>query len=418
MKIKQTHILMGITMLYYVLIYFSDLMDMGNVFIVGTMVLFLIYNFISNNGQLKLVFTTLHVYIAIFTLYTLASSMWATSSSLTIPKFNALVFILIGMIVVSMDNNDSSARKRLLSCLLYGNYIVVYICIFRFGWSNIIRMISDQEKYASIAINANTLGMCAAYAIVIHFYKIIKEKQRLSISDIVMLPAIVTIVASGSRKAIIIIFAGIMGILLLRNTSKMKTILFRTILILPLVVLLIIGLSKIAIFSSIVERMTDIFNVFSSSANRYNNSAWLRVAYINLGTELFLSHPLFGVGIGNSNYYALQLYDKNHYFHNNFIELLSCGGIVGFIIFYSIFIWMIYNMIKYRQYKDELYDICLVLLVIHFFMGLGLVQYFSKNFYFVLLILWIETKHLKQTAKQNQNSLQENELEIATENNV
>ena len=75
-------------------------------------------------------------------------------------------------------------------------------------------------------------------------------------------------------------------------------------------------------------------------------------------------------------------------------------------------------MIKYIQYKDELYDICLVLLVIHFFMGLGLVQYFSKNFYFVLLILWVVTKHLKQTAKQNQNSLQENELEIATENNV
>lgn len=396
MKLKQSDILQLITMFYYVLIYLSDIMNIGNILLVFSMLLFFGYSLWTNRGKVWYRLSTLDLYIFVFMVFTLVSSLWATRRNLTIPKFYAMLFILISVIGLEMDNHDETAQKRLLNCLLYGNYAVVYIVTALFGWSNILRMIAAQERYGNVVINANSLGMCAAYALVINTHVIFNQRRRLAFQDLLMLPALLSIIASGSRKALFIVFAGVVGIFLLKNTTHFTRIFSRFLLAVPLVIVAIILLSKIPAVGRIVSRMEDLLDVFNPSANRYNNSAWLRVAYTRTGIDLFRSHPLLGVGIGNSNYYAMLFYGKNQYFHNNLIELLSCGGIIGFLIYYSIYGWIIGVMIKFRTYKDDMYDICFVLLIITVFIGTGMVQYFYKNTYFMLLFLWIEAKKLKK----------------------
>ena len=397
LKLKQSDVLLIVTTIYYVLINMSDLVSFGNVLLVLSMVLFFFYNIWTNHGKAKLVFNKFHLYILCFMLFTLASSTWATDASLTMPKFNAMLFILLAMIVVTMNNNDDNAIDRLCKCLLYGNYCVVLISILIFGWGNIIEAISDNIRYSKLGINANQLGMCGAYAIIINFHYILNLRKKLVVSDVLMVPTLITIIASGSRKAILMIAIGFFGLLLLRRETKIRVILMRTLIALPILAVIIWLLSKIESMQIIFGRVSDLVNLINGNATRYNNTAWLRFEYIKLGFDLFKEHPLLGVGIGNSNYYTLLYYGNNHYLHNNFMELLGCGGIVGFVLYYSIYLSSLRTLLRNREQKrtDVHYDFCLILLVIMIINGIALVQYFSKSTYFFLLLIWLETRKVK-----------------------
>ena len=102
------------------------------------------------------------------------------------------------------------------------------------------------------------------------------------------------------------------------------------------------------------------------------------------------------IGIANANIYTLANYNNDHYLHNNYIELLACGGLTGFIIYYSVWLYVFVTFLKYRKYRDMVYDICLVLLIIHLVMDYGSVSYYSKETYFYLLIFWMEADVLKR----------------------
>lgn len=65
------------------------------------------------------------------------------------------------------------------------------------------------------------------------------------------------------------------------------------------------------------------------------------------GGEMIMRHPLFGIGKGNIDYYGKQMYENgvkfsDHYgdlapllvdFHNGYLTILVCAGIIGFLLF-------------------------------------------------------------------------------------
>ena len=73
-----------------------------------------------------------------------------------------------------------------------------------------------------------------------------------------------------------------------------------------------------------------------------------RINMIKYGFEMFKSNPILGVGIGNYAYYGYHIYGlfAEVYSHNNYIEMLSNIGIVGFISYYFI---PVYTCIKLRK---------------------------------------------------------------------
>ena len=130
------------------------------------------------------------------------------------------------------------------------------------------------------------------------------------------------------------------------------------------------------------------------NGTRGQNSAWIRFAYTELGLKLFKENPILGIGIGNANLYTQMYYGNNHYLHNNYVELLACGGIVGFTIYYSIWIYLLITFIRYRKFREKEYDICLILFLINLILDYGAVSYYDKSRYVFLLLYWMKRNEL------------------------
>ena len=327
------------------------------------------------------------------------SSLWAIRSSWARSKGIDILEILIAMTVIYLNCQGEQCVNDLLRIIMYACYAVVIYAVLYYGVRNILDLLSSSVRIPNEAINANQLGLCAAYAIIINLYYILYGK--LKGRDILILPYLILLDMSGSRKAIVLLGAGIIFLFVLKNwnTEKKARSALRILLILGLLALLLVIVINLPAFSNLKSRMYDLINIVANDDYNRNNSAWIRLEYNKLGIELFKSHPLLGIGIGSANVYTSQFYGHDHFLHNNIIEMLACGGIIGFLLYYSIYFLILARFIRYRKSRDKEYDICLVLLILTLVMDYGMISYLEKSTYLFLLLFWIKSVQLK-TGKQ------------------
>ena len=151
---------------------------------------------------------------------------------------------------------------------------------------------------------------------------------------------------------------------------------------------------KAPIFSGVLERMEGLWNGLSGNG-AIDYSTYVRNRMALVGLEQFKETPILGMGMGNTHYLSQAEVGLDTYLHNNFVELLAGGGIIGFAIYYSIYIFLFKNFWCYRRYKDNEYGICLVMMIVLFLMDFGRVSYFSKIQYIYIMLFFLETLKLK-----------------------
>lgn len=354
---------------------------------------FSIYSFF-NRGKIQFRMDGYHIYILIFCLFCYTSAIWAQRASYSISKGNLLLQILVAMTVMHLIFADWTDITALLKLIQWGNYIVLGYVIAKYGWSTITNLIQNDSRLSNDFLNANTIGMCAAYAITINVYFILYEKIRLT--DILIIPAIIVLAASGSRKALLIALMGIFMLFILKNFDMKKFIksLLKVFFVVLVLLILILFLLKLPMFENTIGRFNDLFLLMSGGGTS-STSGWIRFQYIKLGLNLFKQNPILGIGIDNAKIYTYSLYGLEHYLHNNYVELLACGGIIGTVIYYSIYVYILGVMIRNISKRDKEWDICIVLLVIRFIIDYGAVSYESRGTYVYLLLFWLMAKKLK-----------------------
>lgn len=400
LKFSNEAILYFAVFLYFVANYISGLLPAGQLLVVVSLALTALIYVNKYGTIIKLKTWSFLCYIACFTLFCIASRLWAEDPNLAITKINSLVFIFIGMSVISTTLYENRDIDKLLKTIMWGGYFVISFVVVKYGISGFIQLMSSDSRISNELMNANTLGMCAAYSIVITLYYVIYDHFK--VQDVIMFPATIIIAVSGSRKAIIVVILGFMGLLILKNLKSQNF--FKTmrkiVWAMTITLLLVIILSRLPLFSVLNERIIKLFDLFFGEATRSSNDAWIRLAYTRLGLSLFQQNPLLGIGIANATIYTDLYYGHNHYLHNNFVELLACGGLVGFTIYYSIYVGLLKNFWKFRRIRNREYDICLLLLVLHLIMDYGAVSYYGKATYLFLFLYWMEIEKLKVQQKK------------------
>ena len=214
-----------------------------------------------------------------------------------------------------------------------------------------------------------------------------------------MVPAIVVIAATQSRKALIFSIVGIFAPLVIKNMDNRNfvKILLKIVAAILVAIALVFVLSQLDIFSGVTERMDSLISAFTGEG-KIDSSTLKRNNMISLGIEWWMKKPLVGIGIGNPHIINRQYMHFDAYLHNNYVELLCGGGIIGVILYYSMHLYIIVNLLKYRWVNKHNFSVFFVWIILMLAMDYGMVSYYDKTIWFYLMIQFINIQCMKRNA--------------------
>ena len=143
-------------------------------------------------------------------------------------------------------------------------------------------------------------------------------------------------------------------------------------------------------------RLKGLFDIFSSFSSA-DASTTTRIEFVKIGFDIFLKNPLLGIGLNNYSYVAYNNYSiwGQVYAHNNYVELLSDFGIVGFVLYYWIIIKSIiklnetYKLVKFDKNVKLFRLLCLLLTmsIVILIIDFSQITYYNECFQITEIII-------------------------------
>ena len=371
----------------------------GKYVLLATAIFIALIHAFRNHGKLRLYLEPFQWFVLLLSVYCLFSALWAWVPSEALEKSLTLFEVLICFSVVYMHYRQVGDITPLLSAMKWGGYVVaVYTIFFYGGYAAITEAAAEAStRLENDFANVNAIGMAAAYACILQVYESVSNR-KLSWPMLMMIPCLLVIAATQSRKAIGLLVLGLYLISLFRNIGKHHParLILNTILTAVILFGVLYFLSTTGLFGGVFDRLQSMLSGFTGIGEA-DGSTLIRIQMRRIGWEQFLKTPLFGIGIGSSGQLLYNNIGRNTYLHNNYIELLACGGIIGFLIYYSMYIYLFVGLIRKRKEDRQCVDICLILMILFLIMDFGAVSYSSKTQYYYFMILFIEAAVLNKS---------------------
>lgn len=395
-RVNLNRIIQALTVLLFCSFVIFETYSWGRYVVLFCIAVIFLLTAVRDRFKYRIVFSPYIIIMALFTVYVLISSLWAISATDALEKAKTLAEILL---VVFVLYNSQYANENCVSdyftLIKWSSYIIVVYSIFFYGISTLILMTKTETRLDNSYTNVNTIGMLAAVGILIQIDEIICKRKFLPAS-LFSIPSLFMIAVTQSRKALLMLVGGVALNIILRNFNSndfRKTLIKIAISIVAIIIILNV-LFSLPMFSGVLERIDEMIASFTGSGIM-DNSSRVRNQMIEVGLNQFIKTPILGVGIGNTHFIAAEKVGHDTYLHNNYAELLAGGGIIGFLIYYSMYFYLIACFIRYRKFKNKEYYICLTIMLMLLIMDYGMVSYYNKIRYIYLLVFFLEASKLK-----------------------
>lgn len=213
------------------------------------------------------------------------------------------------------------------------------------------------------------------------------KEQKLYISSfkrilliLIIIISFFLVVATASKKGIVLL---VMYLSYKIFSLKIKTLFSKNIIIVGLIAVLSIQFIEINIFTdsffATLQRVDAFLTQFNSTTN-IGGSTSERIYFIKEGLKGFLQSPILGNGFKSFE----AKYD--HYAHNNFIELLYCGGLLALLIYVSIYFKLLAGI---RKQRKELKTLVIFSILALLAIDIAAVTYLMKIMQYYLCTLFI-----------------------------
>lgn len=315
-------------------------------------------------------------------LITMASILWANDIYIAIKYFIWFMQVILVSNLIDVYVLDKKNLKFLLKSIVIGGFILA----IRLVIETPSEYLGIKRIGRAIGYNPNDVGLKLAFAALCLTYFIKKNGKRpYYIIVFILLSGLALL--SGSRKAFATLVVGVIIFYILsefstKKINKIISILFFIIITLGAFYYLVMNID---IFYKVLGvRIEGMINTLQGNNVTGSSSSYIRLQMIKTGYNMIKNKPILGYGIGN--YTVVSGF--NTYSHNNYIELLTGVGIIGFIIYYSLYIFMIRRLTLglIKGNKDLAFPLAILLTII--INELGLVSYIS-NYIQILLVITI-----------------------------
>ena len=154
--------------------------------------------------------------------------------------------------------------------------------------------------------------------------------------------------------------------------------------------------SSIEIEFSVFDRFLGMYDTLSDNSSNEDGSTSQRSNLIIEGLRLWSERPLFGWGPGQ--YRWVNKVDFGYYSHNNYIEILVNFGLLGFLIFYSIHIYLLRKLFKLKKMKQRNNEVnwLLIMLFSLLITDITYVTYYNKIYIICLAFILVNVKKLEK----------------------
>lgn len=360
-------------------------------FLVSALILFL--SAIKHGGKIRIRFGAFHFFMLAFTLFSLLSSLWALNSEDSLIMSLTLFRLLVCASFLYWHYIREPNIFELIKATMWAGYFVALYTIYFYGIKTILLATTGAAtRLNNDYSNVNSIGMACALSLVIQFWGFLYKKM--SWRTAIFVPTtLLVIAATQSRKALLFAVGGTFMVLLLKSSSQKNFLknIFRVILSIILLTILLYVVVKFDLFSGISERLESMLNMFTGRG-KVDSSALRRSKMISLGLKCWSQFPITGIGVANPHIISAQYLNIDTYLHNNFVELLCGGGVIGFTLYYGRYLYLFWGLWKYRNSEKEYFAVGFVWLAMMLIMDFAMVSYYSKlqNFYFMIHFLNVE----------------------------
>jgi O-antigen ligase len=326
---------------------------------------------------------------AAFFMICLLSYIWSIDQIVAAKQiFNILKVLLIGnALVLFLDNKEERINFILLTITLVAVYTTVLLVINTPAndWGN-------ARLGESIGLNANDLALKMAISSIISVYlgKVNKKNYYFLFAIIFTIITFLT----GSRKAFFMIIIGLI-FLYTTNLKNKRNI----IIIIPIMLIISFSSWKLImtvpqLYDVLGERMEQMLNAFLGQGE-VDQSTLDRLNMINTGISLFKERPLIGYGVSNFSVLTIHAYA-----HNNYVELLVSVGLLGTLLYYSLYVWIIFKMLKLKGKNAGLIISLIIGLVV---MEYGQVTYYIEIYQIIIAFAFSACLNTSNIFKKSQD---------------
>jgi hypothetical protein len=294
------------------------------------------------------------------------------------------------MVLLAIVSGLTSSRKVFslnLVCLLIAVAIIGGYSWMTGEYSRALTGVDEETRVSGLAMNANEFGwiMILATVCMAYFWMMPSRlsKFRHVLLFVGMAAAGLAILLSGSRKAILglVLFYVLWPLFCFRKGGTRAR---RVAIILAVVISVLVGLAIYWLASElpVAKRFEETYTAIVTGSER--SGGLNRIRLMRIAWEAFSNNPV--VGIGLSNYIV---YSRGAAAHSEYAEILADTGLIGFILYFSIYAALWIRAGKIAKYCPDpvavrVARLVRVFLVVVLALSLGRYNYSDKPFWILM----------------------------------
>ncbi|MCX6083313.1 MAG: hypothetical protein NTW32_27615 [Chloroflexi bacterium] len=261
--------------------------------------------------------------------------------------FRAFYDILIAWIVTFafiQFARSLSIIKLIFSFFSYAGTILIILLLI----TGDINSGNERLGYKNFN-NPNTLGLYLMISLFCILWLLIYGNRKLFLINIIIASGLLYVTAlSGGRKYFASPGLFLFILLVLRSAKGKKITFILNIIIFILIILLVIFtiMNIPVLYNLIGSRFESYISFLYGDIAHADGSAIIRSKMIQMGWEsYFPGKPFFGYGLDNFRVLFSGIY-RDLYAHNNYVEILVDLGLIGLILYYSFYCYLLIVLLR------------------------------------------------------------------------
>ena len=304
----------------------------------GSLALIAATYILAFNGKIRVENFSFWAWILSFFLLGVISISWCLSTSVAMDVIKSYIVSCAVLVLVQSSLNyrfgiDTMLKGYLVATLINAVYVILAIDVAKLGEIQLGDNLIEGW-------NGNGIGFLMAQGALIGCYLLRRTSRKSSkyfyLAAIAALSLLV--VYTGSRTAFIMLVAEMLIYFWLSYPTKLMRNIVFSMFVIGAVYYLVMNVESF--YRVLGVRLESLFALFGGGGE-VDHSAYIRDVFIENGKRWFWEQPIVGYGLNNYKVLNQPATGRFTYAHNNFIEIAVDLGVVGFIWYYSVYVYLI-----------------------------------------------------------------------------